>query len=119
SGPLSPARRRSQECGLTTHPSSRLLSAADGPRHHINAARAELGEVRLQASLDSASTGLDAAAHRCDVAAALVGKRRNPDQGDLAWPRQIRQMRVKAGPNGSATSRDVAARGPDIGGAFS
>src|SRR5262245_4124432 len=107
-----------KSAGLTTHPSGRLLSAADGPRHDIHAAGAELGEVRLQAGLDPAATGLDAAAHRCDVAAALVGKRGNPDQGDLAWPRQIGQMRVKAGANVSATRRNIATRGPDIGGAF-
>src|SRR5262245_985235 len=107
-----------KSAGLTTHPSSRLLSAADGPRHDINAAGAELGEVRLQAGLDPAATGLDAAAHRCDVAAALVGERRNPDQGYLAWPRQIRQMRVKAGPDCASTRRHISARRPDVGGTF-
>ena len=69
-----------------------LLSAADGSRHGIDAGRAELGEVRLQASLNPAAARLDPAAHRGDIGAAFVGKRCHPEQGDLAWPRQIRQV---------------------------
>jgi hypothetical protein len=70
----------------------------------------------LQAGLDPASTRFDISTECLDVAAAFPGERGSTEQYDLARPGEVRQMRVQAGSD--AARRDVAARRPDILGAF-
>ncbi|MFZ1068173.1 MAG: hypothetical protein WBV52_12615, partial [Pseudolabrys sp.] len=72
--------------------------------------------MRLQASFNSAAARLHASAHRTDVAAAFIRNRRRPDQYGLARPGEVREMRVKAGPDVARARRHISTRRPDISG---
>jgi len=97
---------------------TRLPSPADCPCHAIYARCTEFCEVRLQTSFNSAAARLHASAHCTDVAAAFVRNRRRPDQYGLARPGEVREMRVKAGPDAARARRHVSTRRPDISGTF-
>src|SRR4029079_11764635 len=97
---------------------TRLPSAADCPCHAVYAGCAEFCEVRLQTSFNSAAARFHASAHRSDIATAFARNRRRPDQYGLARPGEVREMRVKAGPDAARARRHVSTCRPDISGTF-
>jgi len=60
--------------------SASLRAATDRPGHDIDARSAELAQVSLEASLNSAAARLHVATHRSDIATTFIRNRRRPSQ---------------------------------------